>query len=479
MKQVRVMLNKKMMKVTEEVLKKILPTSDEKKRILEIADELRNKVIEVAEKSGLECEVTINGSVAKDTWLRGEADIDVFMRVPKSIEKRQFSEVCLKVARKSVEGYEIIERYAEHPYIETWINHFRVNIVPCYLTEKNRWISSTDRTPFHTEYMKNHLDERLRNEVRIIKKFMKAIGIYGAEIKVGGFSGMLCEILTLFYDSFENLLNEASEWKDKEIIDVENFYKDSKKEVYDLFNEPLIVVDPVDKNRNVAAAVEEHRLWEFVSVGRSFLKNPRLDFFFPAKPKIIASEKMNEKIASHGSNFLFLKFGGVDAVVDVLWSQLYKSERSLRNFLEANDFNILRSASWSDENNLNIIVFELEKDTISFIKKHLGPQIFRREDSESFLDKHIGANDTVLGPWIEGNRWVVEKKRKHHEALNLIRSSLVNGGEEIGVAKLVSKILKKEVDILQDEQILDLYKSNSEFANFLVTFLRGKHAWMS
>ena len=69
------------------------------------------------------------------------------------------------------------------------------------------------------------------------------------------------------------------------------------------------------------------------------------------------------------------------------------------------------------------------------------------KEGESFLDKHTKANDTVLGPWIEGNRWVVEKKRKHHQAVKLIRSSLVNGGEKIGVAKLVSKILKKEVDI--------------------------------
>ena len=473
------MLNKKIIKVKEEVLKKVLPTSDEEKRVLEIAEKLRNKVSKVAEKSGLECEVTINGSVAKDTWLRGEADIDIFMGVPKSIEKCQFSEVCLMVARKSVEGYEIIERYAEHPYIETWINGYRVNVVPCYLTEKNQWISSTDRTPFHTEYMKSHLDERIRNEVRIFKKFLKAIGIYGAEIKVGGFSGMLCEILVLFYDSFENLLNVASGWKDREIVDIENFYKGSKKEVYILFNEPLIVIDPVDKNRNVAAAVEEHRLWEFVSACRVFLENPNLDFFFPAEPKIIASEKMRAKITTHGSSFLFLNFGGIDAVVDVVWSQLHKSERSLRNFLKANDFNILRSASWSDENNLNVMVFELEKDPISIIKKHLGPQIFRREDSEIFLDKHIGANDTVLGPWIEGNRWVVEKKRKHCDSLSLLKSSLVNGGEKMGVAKLVSKSLKKGFDVLQDEQILDLYKSNSEFAKFLVTFLRGKHVWMS
>ncbi len=473
------MLDKRIKKIKEEVLKKVLPTSDERKKVFEIADEFRNKVSSLAEKTGLECEVTIDGSVAKDTWLKGEADIDIFMRVPKSMGKREFSEVCLDIARKSVEGYEIIERYAEHPYIETLIDGYRLNIVPCYLTEKNQWISSTDRTPFHTEYMKKHLDERLRNEVRILKKFMKAIGTYGAEIKVGGFSGMLCEVLVLIYNSFENLVNKASIWEDRQILDIENYYKGLENEVLALFNENLIVIDPVDKNRNVAAAVEERRLWEFVSACRAFLENPSLNFFFPVERKIISVEKIQEKIKSHGSTFLFLKFGEIDTVVDVLWSQLYKSERSLRNFLKTHDFNVLRSMSWSDEHDLNIIVFEIEKDPLSVIRKHMGPQIFRKEDTDNFLKKHVGAKDTVSGPWIEGNRWVVEKDRKYRYALSLLKDSLANGGENIGIAKLISKSLKKGSDVMQNDQILDLYVSNIEFAKFLVNFLVGKPSWMN
>jgi tRNA nucleotidyltransferase (CCA-adding enzyme) len=39
-------------------------------------------------------------------------------------------------------------------------------------------------------------------EVRLLKKFMKGTGVYGAEIKIGGFSGYLCELLILKYRSF-------------------------------------------------------------------------------------------------------------------------------------------------------------------------------------------------------------------------------------------------------------------------------------
>ena len=54
---------------------------------------------------------------------------------------------------------------------------------------------------------------KLRDEVRVLKKFMKGIDTYGAEIKVGGFSGMLCETLILNYGSFEDTIKSASDWK--------------------------------------------------------------------------------------------------------------------------------------------------------------------------------------------------------------------------------------------------------------------------
>ena len=103
----------------------------------------------------------------------------------------------------------------------------------------------------------------------------------------------------------------------------------------------------------------------------------------------------------------------INSVVDIIWSQLFKSERSLKQSLKSNDFNVLRSASWSDEKNLNILIFELETNPIPIVRKHLGPQIYRKLDSEHFLKKHLNAKDTTIGPWIDINRWAVGKKRMY------------------------------------------------------------------
>ncbi len=74
---------------------------------------------------------------------------------------------------------------------------------------------------------------------------------------------------------------------------------------------------------------------------------------------------------------------------------------------------------------------------------------------------------------------MVEKDRKYRYALSLLKDSLANGGENIGIAKLISKSLKKGSDVMQNDQILDLYVSNIEFAKFLVNFLVGKPSWMN
>lgn len=464
--------------IKEKVLERILPNLKERRTVLSIANDLARKVSESAKKFNLECIVTLEGSVAKDTWLKDEADIDIFMQVPRTLEKKQLEEICLKIAKDSLKKYPTVERYAEHPFIEANVDNHTVNIVPCYRTIKGQWMSAADRTPFHTEYMKKHLNNELRNEIRILKKFMKSIGTYGAEIKIGGFSGMLCEILILHYNSFRNLLNSASEWKNKEIIDIENFYKGSEKDIYDLFNEPLIVIDPVDRNRNVAAAVTEKRLWEFVSASRAFLEKSGKESFFPKIVKKISSKKLCEMITNRGTSLIFLKFGKIDAVVDVIWSQLFKSERSLKQSLKSNDFNILRSASWSDEKNLNILIFELETNPIPTVRKHLGPQIYRKQDSEHFLKKHLNAKDTTIGPWIDVNRWAVGKKRMYNDARNLLSNLLRDKEQRIGIAKFVSNSLKNGFEIMEDEQILELYKKNKEFAKILITFLRGKNFWI-
>ncbi|HVO85992.1 MAG TPA: CCA tRNA nucleotidyltransferase, partial [Candidatus Eisenbacteria bacterium] len=442
------------------------------------ASKLEKKVVAASMEFGVEAIVRVEGSVAKDTWLSGEPDIDVFMRVPATVPRMSLGEVCLKVAKKATAGSRQVERFADHPYIEAFVDDIRVNIVPCYEAKPGKWLSATDRTPFHTDYMRRHLSDQLRKEVRLLKKFMKGIGVYGAEIKIGGLSGYLCELLTLYCGSFVDTLKFFSDYRQGIVVDIEGYYRDRKSELKLLFTEPLIVVDPIDKGRNVASAVQSQKLYTLVAAAQTFLRDPRLNFFYPNETKRLAVDELKKRLSGHGSAMVFVTFGKVDAVPDVLWGQLYKSQRSLRKLVQLSDFAVLRDTAWSDEKRLNMFVFELEDSRISGVKKHLGPPLDKQHECEKFLSKYRNNADVMSGPYVEDGRWIVQLRRKHVDVRSLLHHRLKGGGKEAGVADRLSKVMSSGFRTLVDSEIIETYRKNKEFAVFLTDFLSGRPKWL-
>jgi len=466
--------------ICESVLGKVTPSPREKEHILKLAEELRRKVQTVSEEANVKAEVRVEGSVAKNTWISKEPDIDIFMRLPITMLRESFGKIGLEIARKATKGFKQTERFAEHPYLEATVDSVRVNIVPCYKVEKGEWKSATDRTPFHTDYVKPLLTEKLCGEIRLLKKFMKGIGVYGAEIKVGGFSGYLCELLTLHYGSFEKVLKSFSEWKGKGTIDYENHYRGREKEIGKLFEEPLIIVDPIDKGRNVAAAVRKERLDEFIAASRAFAKKPDSKFFYPQEKKAIDIKQLAETVKARGSSLIFLKFGKLKAVPDILWGQLYRSQRILRTMLKQHDFNIICDSVWSDEEDISVLIFELEQQILSPFKKHLGPPIEKKTECERFLRKHMNVSQTVSGPRIECGRWVVETKRRQRDAVKLVYEKLKGkDGQRLSLPYLIAESVRKDFEVFVNEECLSLYSSNPEFAKFLTQFLDGKPQWLT
>lgn len=460
------------------VLERVTPNESERSKIEALAKNLQKKVTSSSRDLGIQTEVRIEGSVAKDTWLSGEPDVDVFMWLLPTVPRNSLGTICLRVARKATKGSKQVQRFAEHPYLEAIVDGVRVNIVPCYAVESGEWLSATDRTPFHTDYMKRHLTVQMKSQVRLLKKYMKGIGVYGAEIKIGGFSGYLCEVLILHYKSFISTLEAFATCKHRIIIDPENYYENRIFELDLLFSEPLIIVDPIDKMRNVASAVRKQKLYTFVAAARAFLKKPSLTFFYPTETITLSVKKMRQKVEKRGSSIIFLSFGKVNAVPDVLWGQLYKSQRALGRLLQLNDFEVMRGSAWSDEKNLNMFVFEIAQRYLSSVKVHTGPPLKKADACEKFLAKYKNNPDTIAGPYIEEGRWTVEIHRKHKDAVALLSQKLKDGGRDAGVAEHLSSVVSEKFKILVNEDILEVYKDNNRFAEFLNDFLSGRPKWL-
>jgi tRNA nucleotidyltransferase (CCA-adding enzyme) len=468
--------------VCNEIKRRIAPNAKLKAEVLAKAEEIRAAVQRECRKARLHAEVRVDGSVAKDTWIRDSADVDIFMKVSPKLTKEQLRDVCLPIAKRALRPAKTQERYAEHPYAETLVKFgkgrlLRVNVVPCYRVERGHWLSATDRTPYHTEYIRQHLTEPQHDEVRLLKAFMKGIGSYGADIKTGGFSGMLCETLIAARGDFRGVVNEFSKWREAQFIDLENYYGGRIDEVYRLFREPLIVIDPVDRGRNLAAAVRKEQLWNLVAACRQLIATPATAFFEQDRIKSLTAAAYRRMMKERGSVVLVVVMGRIDVVVDVLWSQLYRTERALANLLSRNGFSIIRSASWSDEQSLNVILLELEQDTLPGSRRHVGPPVSRVAESSSFLAKHMVGTGTVSGPWVEGNRWVVQKERDCVSAVELLRAALRSGGRTVGVASEPARSFRKKVEILNRKSIEKLLRRNREFAKAMNSFLVGRPTW--
>jgi hypothetical protein len=73
----------------------------------------------------------------------------------------------------------------------------------------------------------------------------------------------------------------------------------------------------------------------------------------------------------------------------------------------------------------------------------------------------------------------VQKRRTYVSAHALLTSALRSGGEEVGVAVLLAKSLRKNMRILENERVGTLLASNAEFAKAMRTYLSGRPAWFA
>ncbi len=453
------------------------PSKEEEKRILRFAEEIRERIDHALEHEGIDALVSLEGSLAKGTWLRNEPEIDLFIQLPPSYPREALGETLLPIVKNTLREFKSLERYAEHPYLELYADDLRLNVVPCYRVKKGEWISATDRTPYHTKYVISRLDEKLRRDVRLLKRFMRGIGVYGAEIKVGGFSGYLCELLTIYYGSFIDTLSAASNWKRTEFIDLEKHYEDVK-EAMKFFREPLIVVDPVDRLRNVASSVRSEKKSMFMVAARAFLQNPKREFFYPKKVASYSLQRLKSKVLKRGSAVIFIKFTKSNLVPDVLWGQLYKASKAISSVLDGYGFKVLRRDVWSDEDKTHVLVFEVENKSLPPIKRHLGPPVFEVEDSSRFLVKYLKSDSTLSGPRVEEDRWVVYVERKYTDCVDLLEDKLKDGGRSIGIPKDLTEAMKGSREILVNMEVSAFYSSNPRFAGFLTEFIAGRPRWL-
>ena len=457
-------------KLKPAILERIKPDPDESNEVKVLVEVLIRRLSLHLREKDIEASVEVHGSVIHDTWLKGDHDLDIFVVLPptKSIE-------YLKVVLDEVKvflGEGWVEAYAEHPYIKIDISGLSVDFVPCFRVENGRLISSTDRTPLHTAFLAEKLNPEQRDEVRILKQFLRGIEVYGAEIKVGGFSGYLAELLIVTHGSFLDVLKAARNWRRGELISPTSFDDKGKHN----FGEPLIIIDPVDHSRNAASAVSETSMWTFIAAARQFLENPDEKFFFPTRKNV---EKIDliKLLKSRGMDTVFLVINDSNPdVSDILWGQLKKTEKTLKRQLQIGGFQVDRTFVWSDEKNKHVFVLELETVTLPCTEKKLGPPVALTADCENFIKEYVNKEITVAGPGVEGDRWWVIVMRPYRNVGDYLRNVLKDGGSTLGIPRKISEDIAKGFQLLINSEAESILEG--EFQAKLYEFMIGRPMWL-
>ncbi|MEL9990433.1 MAG: CCA tRNA nucleotidyltransferase [Thermoproteus sp.] len=408
----------------EEVIKAasalVEPPQELVERVRRISAKYRDYVSAVLSRLGVEGSVELLGSSARGTWLPEGVDVDVFVILPRGHEKSYLDRLIGAIkSEMERDGLNVETRYAEHPYLVVYEDGVEVDVVPCFeMRPGEPVLTAADRSPLHHRYLTTRLNDQLRLEVRLLKKFMKSIGVYGAEVKVEGFSGYLAELLAVHYGSFVEVLKAAARWRPyRTVIDPEGHYKDLKAAARK-FKSPLVVIDPVDPNRNVAAAVSLTSMSTFVLAARRFLQRPSISYFSP--PRVEGALSVPAVV---------VKFSYPQRPPDVVWGMYKRYARALGNKLRECGFKVLRVGVESDEKTYVDLVFLVESPTLPEYELHEGPPVYK-DAVDKFVEKYAGAD--VVGPFVVGSRVYVIRRRKIREVEDCVGRAL----KELGLSPL-------------------------------------------
>ncbi len=451
-----------MKQIEKKVLKKISPTDKYRKEIKNILKKIRLELDKEIKKRKLPAEIKLVGSIAKDTYLMNNMDIDFFLCYPTNLTKEKISKETLSIGKSILKNTE--ESYAEHPYIRGYYKDFYVEIVPCYKIEKaDQKLSAVDRTPLHTKYVKENLKEQQKREVRLLKQFLKGINCYGAEAQIQGFSGYLCEILIIYYEDFKNLIKNASDWQKGIKLSL------SKGEKNPNFETPLIFIDPVDPERNVASAVIYEKFKLFKKASIEYLKNPNINFFFPNQIKPWPLEKIKKEIKKQDCKYLGIKFNEPDIIDENLYPQIRKAENSIVESCKRNEFNIYDSKFYinSDKNDIYIIL-KTEKKNLQKTKIHQGPPLKMEKNVKEFKEKWQNHKRLIQFITSKDKRINAEIIRKHTNIKRFLEKNIL----DLSLGKHLDKVVKKSYAILNEKDLI-----KKELRVFWTEYLDKKFTW--
>ena len=330
--------------VLQEVLDEIRPSHKEIKEVKVEAVEIMKKL-----RRSTGAKIILGGSYAKGTAIKKNGkDVDIFVAFGKSYRDKslELAEILHKALIKI--KIKASRLHGSRDYFQYKKSGIDFEIIPILAVKKaQEALNITDVSPLHVDYVLGKIKKksRLAEDIMLAKAFAYGCNCYGAESYIGGFSGYVVEILVCHFGSFEKFLKAASEWdlRDKIVIDPAKFYKSRQEVLWQMnvskLQGPVVLIDPVQKERNAASALTSEKLKEFVKSARRFLKSPSKNSF---KKKVIDVKSL-ERLAKGKAKLFVLKIK-TRGKEDITGAKLLRFFNQIRDRLNENGFDFI--AKW-------------------------------------------------------------------------------------------------------------------------------------
>jgi tRNA nucleotidyltransferase (CCA-adding enzyme) len=160
-----------------------------------------------------------------------------------------------------------------------------------------------------------------------------------------------------------------------------------------------------------------------------------------------------------------VRFDAPDVVEDQLYPQLRKSLAGIRDELARRGFDPLRAATFADDS--AVLLVELSVAERPAVERHEGPPVHVRQHAAGFYEKYAddqrssspatqsqdADGPAVYGPFIDGDRYVVEREREFETAAAFLESDAIF---DVALGLRVGPALADGYDVLVGEGVAEL-----------------------
>ncbi|MCE7740815.1 MAG: hypothetical protein GOP50_00020 [Candidatus Heimdallarchaeota archaeon] len=474
--------------IEKKVLEIIQVQWEHHEEIRELLSILKEKIMLDLNALGYVARVENQGSFVRKTYLSEDDSFDLLLILKKSDKSKvhQILDALEKRLRKDRIKNNLIEitkHTGKLPYLRLNVEGELINLFVGFEVSPGEEPESIfDLIPMHSQYVITHMKEENRNEVLLLKKFVKTIGVYRSEIGAIGFNGYLCELLILFYGTFREAIQGICKWHPRTIIDLKR--NTEKMEDVDLLTSkmllkyyPLYVPDPLNPKDNVAADVSVDQFTSLIAAANTFLMSPDISFFEDLFFEIPSYEDLVRKIANSGREIIILAINRNFKEPEICWQKALSIKNAFQAELFNNNYILERSKTFVSEEYYGLFISLMDVRPQISIRKE-GPEITSNE-SLKFLKQYTKHVDVVAGPFIDNNRWVIHFTKKGQSVYEFLENLVAKNTFVLDVDSFLKIEIKEKMKVfIVNEKLNKVYDSDDTFAENFYLFIERKPLWI-